>query len=511
MLRCTRAIALGGVVALCFLSWAAGLRADDLVALGDEFGSNTTESRWLQIHDVEGWGANQLEAWDIHSTVPGHMRLLPHTSSWFANHRGVLVHKNIAGNFIVTARLLVGNRTSIAGIPQRNFSLAGLFVHRPTGRVAARPSPVPAGFPAWPPGGAYATDWLPGQEDYIFLSFGSAGNPGVRQYEVKSTVGSNSTLYFANRGVPASGEIELQMVVLGNTTVTLRRHPGGPWVVENRYTVGNPDPFSRMPSFDHDANPATPPLHQIGITAYTDFDSINSQFGLGFDPAGAFYQNYSVITPANGFAAQPDLLVHVDYVRFRRPDPALTEAALAALPVDFPNRTLTVAEAPLAVLPAIGAGIHLGDNANQPLGPEPDAWRSAVFGADAGLPSAAFDADYDRDGLPNGVEYALGGNATAPGPAELVVPGIAGSGNATLSFHPDDAVSAHVTLEVEAGPGLRPPDWTTIARRPAGQGAWQTLAPGVSVTEDPVGGLVTVTDGVAFADRRFLRLQAVAP
>jgi hypothetical protein len=493
------------VLAFAFL--ASLCRADDLVALGDEFTSAATESRWLQINDVEGWGTNQLEAWDIHSTVPGHMRLLPYTSTWFANHRGVLVHKNIPGNFIATARLFVGNRTGITGFPQRNFSLAGLFVHRPTGRTAARPNPVPPGFPAWPPGGAYATDWLPGQENYIFLSFGSAGNPGTRQYEVKSTESSNSSLYYANRGVPASGEIELQMVVLGNTTVVLRRHPGGAWVVENRYTVGNPDPFRRMPSFDHDANPATPPLHQMGITVYTDFDSANTHFGPGYDAAGALYQNYSVTNPANGFSANPDLLVHVDYIRFRRPDPALTETALAALDVDYPNRMLTTNDAPLALLPGTGAGSYLGDNANQPLGPDPETWRQTAFGPQADDPQAAFGADFDHDGLQNGVEYALGRDPLTANAEGGVVAGT-DTERATLFFRPEDSVSAHVTLEVEASESLGVGTRVLIARRTAGAGVWSVLAGGAAVVENPSTGWVTVSDAIAGGDRRFLRLRA---
>jgi len=62
-----------GIVAFLFPFLAP---ADDLVALGDEFGSNTTLTRWLQINDVEGWGTNQLEGFDINSTVSGHRAAL---------------------------------------------------------------------------------------------------------------------------------------------------------------------------------------------------------------------------------------------------------------------------------------------------------------------------------------------------------------------------------------------------------------------------------------------------
>lgn len=293
------------------------------------------------------------------------------------------------------------------------------------------------------------------------------------------------------------------MAVLSNTTVVLRRHPGGAWVVENRYTVGHPDPFRRMPSFDHDSNPGTPPLHQIGITVYTDFDSINTHFGPGYDPAGAFYQNYSVTRPPqrvlrkSGFAGPCGL----------HPVPALTESALAAPEVYYPNRTLTKGEAPLAVLPVTGAGAYLGDNANQPLGPDPETWRLATFGPYAGEPQAAFGADFDHDGLQNGVEYALGQYPLTANVEATVVAGT-GVGRATLSFRPDDSASAHVTLEVEASELLSAGTWLPIVRRTAGEGVWSVLASGATVVENASTGWVMITDAVADGDRRFLGLGA---
>ena len=55
------------------------------------------------------------------------------------------------------------------------------------------------------------------------------------------------------------------MVRVGNTVVCLRRHgASGPWIVENRY----PNPDHAFPQFG--------PTLQVGVTAYTDFDSVTA-------------------------------------------------------------------------------------------------------------------------------------------------------------------------------------------------------------------------------------------
>lgn len=240
----------------------------------------------------------------------------------------------MTGNFVVSARLSVGNRDDPSQPPRNTFSLAGIFVHRPIPtRLQAAPVPEPVGAPSWPPSGSAAT----------------------RQYEVKTTIDSNSQLYYANRGVADSPVIELQLVIVGQTAVVLRRHPGGNWIVENRYTVGGGF-RGEIPNFDHDGDPNTDYPYQIGITTYTDWPNMSGQF----DPsntgtvslASQFHQNYSLITPANGWSANPDLIADVDYVRFARPHPALTEPLLQALPVDFHSFTQSTTTAPLALLPA---------------------------------------------------------------------------------------------------------------------------------------------------------------
>jgi len=327
---------------LFFSPWML-LSADDIAHLSDEFNDASTQANWLRLNDVEGWNADQLELWDVNTTRPGHLRLMPYSSSWFDNMRGVLVHKNVTGDFVVTARMEIGSRNDITLPPNRLYSLGGIFVHQPRDIFSAAPTP-PTSDAVWPPD-ANGSDWVPDTDNYVFLSYGSAGNPGNWEYEVKTTVNGNSNLYFDDSGIPDinSNIIELQMVKVGETIVVLRRHPGGNWIVENRY----PNPDHNFPEFGDTL--------QVGITAYTDWDNVGQYLNEG-DHETQFYHNYTVF---DGPEMVPDLIVDVDYMRFNRPSAELTEAMLLALDTSYnPFTNQSVA----TELPTDGAGLYLGDN-----------------------------------------------------------------------------------------------------------------------------------------------------
>jgi len=191
------------------------------------------------------------------------MRMMPYTSAWYDDLRGVLAYKEVTGDFIVTSRMEIGSRADITQAPNRQYSLGGLLMHSPRGITSAAPTPYTTESV---PVGSNGSDWQPDTDNYVFLSYGSAGNPGTWQYEVKTTVNGNTELYFDNSGVPDSHIVELQMARVGNTVLVMRRHPGGNWIVENRY-----------PNAEHDL-PILEDTMQVGITAYTDWENIVTDY-----------------------------------------------------------------------------------------------------------------------------------------------------------------------------------------------------------------------------------------
>ncbi len=250
---------------------------DDLCPLSDDFENSASLSQWLRVYQTEGWPADQLELWDIGATRAGHMSLMPYTSSWFEDLRGVLVHKLISGDFIVSTRFHANNRAG-NGAPQSLYSLAGILVRAP--RAITSPA-----------------DWSPGGENYVFLSAGSADTPGSYQYEVKTTIDSDSQLHIepaCTGSCPGLPIFELRSARLeGEHIILLRRDFEGVWHIHRRYP-----------------RPDLPPTLQVGMTVYTDWASIDGVYW----PDDPFGHNMTVIT-----GGQPDLLAQFDHFDFRRP------------------------------------------------------------------------------------------------------------------------------------------------------------------------------------------------
>jgi len=267
-------IALLGIAFACLHARAY----DDLTALSDEFDSAHTVTNWQRIYQVEGWGNNALQTFDINSSRPGRMTMVPHSSSWYAEWRGELTFKTVTGDFVITTDVEPRNRAE-SGAPGSQYSLAGIMVRTP------RAMTTPA-------------QWTPGGQNYVFLSTGAANSPGTYQYEVKTTVNSQSTLYISN-GAPARSSI--QVARIGPHLILLRRGPGGAWQVHQRYF-----------------RPDMPTTLQAGLTVYTDWPTCEA---VGFQ-----YQNQFVLTNGlrlpNGVTlnnCNPDLVAAFDYVRYSRP------------------------------------------------------------------------------------------------------------------------------------------------------------------------------------------------
>lgn len=327
--------------------------ADDLAILSDEFDDPATLANWTRLNDTEGWAADKLEVLDIDTTTPGAMRLMPHTTSWYMDLVGPLVYKEVTGDFAVTLHLDVSRRNAQPGRPTAAFSLGGIMIRTPRAVSAAgpNPDPLPDTELPWPPAG-YATDWTPDGENYIFLSYGNPDGstaPDQWAYEVKTTINGNSNLYYDSAGVPAgTGIVTLQAIRRGDTFVLMRKHEGGEWIIENRYS-----------------RPDMPDTLQVGITTYTDWGSLIAEgmYDGANDHSGQFHHNHNVMTAANGFAANPDLVVDAEYFRFARPPVGLTESDLQNLPLTSEGMGIQL----LSATPLAGV---LGDAIDQPYDPD---------------------------------------------------------------------------------------------------------------------------------------------
>ncbi len=251
------------VVFVCLLPFTQ--LADDLAGLSDEFNDASTLAQWQRVYAVEGWPANQLEQQDINGTIPGKMRMMPFTSTWYNDYRGELTFKLVQGDFVVTTDVTATQRNG-TGAPSSLYSLAGIMVRTPR---QITPS-----------------TWQPGGENYVFLSLGAANTARAFQYEVKTTVNGISTIVV----VPAPGNhAVIQVARLGAHVITLRNDGSG-WVVHRRYY-----------------RPDFAPLMQVGMTVYTDFP-------FCFNNYTALAHNSTVIHGGNA-----DLVGAFDYFRFRRP------------------------------------------------------------------------------------------------------------------------------------------------------------------------------------------------
>ncbi len=442
--------------------------ADDLAPLSDEFDNPATMGNWRDIVEVEGWEVPAHETADIDTTEPGRFHIVPAANTWFSNLRGLLFFKEIEGDFIATTRVRVLSRHNPADateVPNRSFSLTGIFAHAPRTIIQAAPAPYTTAA-VWPPG-TFGSDYVPDTENYLFLSYGTAGNPGTRQFEIKATRNSDSRLYYDSNGIPQTEtEAWLQMVRVGDTFVCLRKHgAAGEWIVENRY-----------PNDDHPL-PAFGATLQVGITAYTDWPTAQPYWQGGIETI--YHFNYA--PPGTG---TPDLISQVEYLRFRRPDPGLTEAMLEAMAVSFQggaSQTGVTADPPVLLSASPAAAAFLGD-----------------------VPDLPFDlsADDDGDGHANGIEATLGTDHADPSDA----PAIEGERQGDeFHFRFPDVPRPGLTLVVESSTDLD--GWDPLYTRSGTTGEWSADPVDHSLTPNPGDGTITIAVPLA-GGGRFLRLAA---
>ncbi len=267
----------------------------EIAPLSDEFDDPNSIADWQRINQVEGWNADQLQQWNVDQTQPGRMVMQPHTVVWYENWRGPMVFKEVAGDFVFTTEVHIGDRDDVGGsdlddIPnEAAYSLGGLMIRTP--RDITDP----------------AVDWQPGSqlddgtnngENYVFLSLGH-GVDGQFSFEVKTTRNSSSQLELTPLGM-TTNTATLRIARIGTSVITMYRLPGEDWTVHRRFD-----------------RPDMPETMQLGMVTYTDWNKASD-----FDP---FLHNSTVLQsgvadPTPGEAFNPDLVAGFEYARFARPD-----------------------------------------------------------------------------------------------------------------------------------------------------------------------------------------------
>lgn len=131
-------------------------------------------------------------------------------------------------------------------------------------------------------------------------------------------------------------------------------------------------------------------------------------------------------------------------------------------------------------------------------------FRAGLLSASAPVPASAATADTDADGLPDLLDYVLGGSLSAAAPAPFADHA---GGRLRLRFTRDTRAT-DVTLQVEAAAALAADAWAVVAENVRGAG-WTGAAAVAEAAPDASGrASVTVADPLA-GSPRFLRLRAL--
>lgn len=234
-----------------------------LETLNDEFVDSNSLHQWQLFSSTEKYLSKVRSL----SVKDGILNLQPFASGWYGDYQAPFLYKTISGDFDVRIKLKVsGTNTSL---PENEWSLAGLMIRQPKRTTSE--------------------NWQPRQENWMFLTTGIAEPKGTPVFEVKSTENSLSNLKLR----PAkTGWVELRAVRVQASFILMYRYEGEQWTILERFY-----------------RPLMPPTLQVGFNAYSGWNEVPA--GMKGDVVKF---NSNVLTDIN-----TDLLLQVDYMRFRQP------------------------------------------------------------------------------------------------------------------------------------------------------------------------------------------------
>jgi hypothetical protein len=237
----------------------------DINSFSDEFSDSASLRQWSFFHQAEGF-PDKIKTVDINKAKNGLLVLQPKASGWYADNQAPFMYKTVSGNFDVRAKLKVSGETDV--LPSVDWSLAGLMIRQPK---RTRQS-----------------DWMPRQENWLFITTGVADDTGLPVFEMKTTNNSMSNLKLR----PAkTGWVELRIVRIDAAFILLSRYEGEGWQVQERFY-----------------RPVMMGPLQVGLNAYSSWNAIPAPLKRD---AKAFNETIA--------DAPADLLLQVDYIRFSQP------------------------------------------------------------------------------------------------------------------------------------------------------------------------------------------------
>ncbi|MEM6521992.1 MAG: hypothetical protein AAF892_16525 [Cyanobacteria bacterium P01_D01_bin.71] len=235
---------------------------NDLRSLSTQFESPQALQDWQEFQ-IEGW----VPKWETPRVEDGMLVLQPRSSGWFEDNTAGHLYQEVTGDFIVTTRIRVEGTQS--SLPQRSFSLAGLFIRAPRTLTAE--------------------SWEPNQEKWLFFSVGTASPAGQPQFEIKSTYNSLSTLKIFDA---QEGWMRLRVARSGELFTLLYQADGS-----NEWAV-----------LDQFIRPDLPETLNMGLTAYADWESVSVE-----------YPNYQQYNEQGASTQNADMVAYVESIEFRRP------------------------------------------------------------------------------------------------------------------------------------------------------------------------------------------------